>query len=258
MLNQDIMREATRLTRAGRLIEATALLQRTLRGEPTAKETSGTSTGGPHTGREPPILDAKTEPVDKTGSQLATPPSQPRMLRAFLDPMKMRSGVGQPYVGERAPPSLTDIVPEGTRFIEGTFSNAVGSRAYRLFIPSRYEEGRPLPLVVMLHGCTQSPEDFAAGTRMNFIAEEQPCFVVYPAQSRDANPAKCWNWFRTTDQQRGKGEPSLIAGITRQIMREYPIDQKRRSGCCCYHGSNVQRSICGNRHTFWTCLWGRR
>ena len=79
----------------------------------------------------------------------------------------------------------------------------------------------------MLHGCTQSPDDFAAGTRMNFMAEEQNCFVVYPAQPSGANQAKCWNWFRTGDQQRGSGEPSLIAGITRQIMRDYSIDPKR-------------------------------
>jgi poly(hydroxyalkanoate) depolymerase family esterase len=79
----------------------------------------------------------------------------------------------------------------------------------------------------MLHGCTQSPEDFAAGTRMNFIAEEQTCFVVYPAQHSQANQAKCWNWFRTADQQRGRGEPSLIAGITRKIMRDYSVNPTR-------------------------------
>jgi poly(hydroxyalkanoate) depolymerase family esterase len=79
----------------------------------------------------------------------------------------------------------------------------------------------------MLHGCTQSPDDFAAGTRMNLIAEEQTCFVVYPAQPSDANAAKCWNWFRPTDQRRGQGEPSLVAGITRQVMREYFVDPQR-------------------------------
>jgi poly(hydroxyalkanoate) depolymerase family esterase len=105
--------------------------------------------------------------------------------------------------------------------------NAAGSRAYRLFIPSGYQEGQPIPLVVMLHGCTQTPDDFAAGTRMNFVAEEQTCFVVYPAQCNEANQAKCWNWFRTTDQKRDTGEPSLIAGITRQIMRDYSVDSKR-------------------------------
>ena len=229
MLNLDIVREATRLTRAGRLVEATALLQRMLRGERAPDAARRTPDRVALTGREPPIIDAKANPVDETDSRrLARATSaQPRMLRALLDPTKMRSGFGLRDVTKRAPPSTPDIAPEGARFIEGTFSNPAGSRSYRLFIPSRYQEGRPLPLVVMLHGCTQSPDDFAAGTRMNFIAEEQPCFVVYPAQRSEANQAKCWNWFRTTDQQRGRGEPSLIAGITRQIMRDYSVDPKR-------------------------------
>ena len=125
-----------------------------------------------------------------------------------------------------APVSTPDIVPEGGKFIEAAYSNPAGSRAYKLYIPSRYH-GQALPLIVMLHGCTQSPDDFAAGTRMNVIAEEQTCLVVYPAQPSDANPAKCWNWFRPTDQRRGQGEPSLIAGITRQVMRDYSVDPQR-------------------------------
>jgi poly(hydroxyalkanoate) depolymerase family esterase len=79
----------------------------------------------------------------------------------------------------------------------------------------------------MLHGCNQSPDDFAAGTRMNERAQEHPCLVVYPAQSSSANLLKCWNWFSPSDQRRGHGEPALIAGITRRIMRDYPIDPQR-------------------------------
>jgi poly(hydroxyalkanoate) depolymerase family esterase len=227
MLKQDIVREATRLTRAGQLVKATVLLQRMLRGETAPDATSGATARVALTGRESLIIDAKANTIEETDSpNLARAASaQPSVLRALLD-TKGRSGLGLRGVIKRAPLSAPDIVPEGARFIEGAYSNPAGSRAYKLFIPSRYQ-GQPLPLVVMLHGCTQSPDDFAAGTRMNFIAEEQTCFVVYPAQRSEANQAKCWNWFRTTDQQRGRGEPSLIAGITRQIMRDYSVDPKR-------------------------------
>ena len=79
----------------------------------------------------------------------------------------------------------------------------------------------------MLHGCTQSPDDFAAGTRMNAVAEEHGCLVVYPAQTSAANISKCWNWFSAGDQRRDQGEPSLIAGITREVMRQYEVDPRR-------------------------------
>src|SRR6266576_5382441 len=226
MLNQDIIHQATRLTRAGQLVEATMLLQRMLRGETAQEAKSGSMARIALTGCEPLIIDAKADTIEETDSpNLARPAStQPRMLRALE--IKRQSGLALRGLIKRAPLSTPDIVPEGARFIEGSYSNPVGSRAYKLFIPSRYL-GQQLPLVVMLHGCTQSPDDFAAGTRMNFIAEEQNCFVVYPAQPSQANKAKCWNWFRTADQQRGRGEPSLIAGITRQIMDDYLVDRKR-------------------------------
>jgi poly(hydroxyalkanoate) depolymerase family esterase len=227
MLNHDTIREATRLTHIGQLAEATALLQRMLRGERAPETILRTPGRVALPGREPPTIDAKANDVEGTDSaHLASAPSAPpRGLQPLFDRAKDGSWLGMRGV-QRTPPSMPDIVPEGAKYIEAAYSNPAGSRAYKLFVPSGYQ-GQPLPLVVMLHGCTQSPDDFAAGTRMNFIAEEQTCFVVYPAQRSDANPSKCWNWFRTADQQRGGGEPSLIAGITRQVMRDYSVDPKR-------------------------------
>jgi poly(hydroxyalkanoate) depolymerase family esterase len=218
MLNQDSVREATRLTRSGRLTEATALLQRMLRGEktPDALQTAGFPV--PAAGREPPTTDAKANPAETR--------IPPRTRHTSADLAKNFPGFGLGGPLRRAPPAMADIVPDGASFVEGTSKNAAGSRAYRLFTPSGYH-GQAIPLVIMLHGCTQTPEDFAAGTRMNFIAEEQSCFVAYPAQPAEANQAKCWNWFRPSDQQRGGGEPSLIAGITRQIMRNHSVDPRR-------------------------------
>jgi poly(hydroxyalkanoate) depolymerase family esterase len=86
---------------------------------------------------------------------------------------------------------------------------------------------RPLPLVVMLHGCTQNPDDFAAGTTMNEVAEAEGFFVLYPAQSTQANPQRCWNWFKHNHQQRDRGEPALLAGMTRSIAQRHAIDTDR-------------------------------
>jgi poly(hydroxyalkanoate) depolymerase family esterase len=225
MLNQDTVREATRLTRGGQLVEATALLQRMLRGEREPTPASRSAAQAPLPRLEPPTIDAKADVVEERKSRQPIP-VQGRTHPAPLVGMRKFSGLGLRAPIGRAPPSTSDIVPDGTKFIAGTFSNAAGSRTYKLFIPSR-SQGQQLPLVVMLHGCTQSPDDFAAGTRMNFLAEEQNCFVVYPEQPRGANQSKCWNWFRTGDQRRGGGEPSLIADITRRIMRDHAIDPKR-------------------------------
>jgi poly(hydroxyalkanoate) depolymerase family esterase len=247
-LHRDML-EATRLTRAGRLADATALLQRVLRGERAPETTSGrvrdnvdapagdareTIDVAPdwvEVADPPPSLRTGSmsgtgtgfRPAGRTGG--AVRPRLPDALRTFLE--RMTSGISEPDVGGMARPSpMSDVPSDGAQFLTGSYSSDAGTRAYKLYVPSGYR-GQPVPLIVMLHGCTQSPDDFAAGTRMNARAEEHTCLVVYPEQATGANASKCWNWFRPGDQRRGRGEPSLIAGITRRIMEEYSVDPRR-------------------------------
>ena len=123
-------------------------------------------------------------------------------------------------------PTKAAPLPEGAKFISGSYANHAGSRNYKLYVPSTYT-GQAMPLLVMLHGCTQNPDDFAAGTQMNQVAEEMGCLVAYPEQTSGANHSKCWNWFNAIDQQHGQGEPSIIAGIAQQIIDEYPVNERQ-------------------------------
>lgn len=186
----DKMLEATRLTVSGRLTEATKAIQETLQNGP---EPGGTSSP---VRREAPVIDGVAEVVEDR----------------VRNPAGTGHGAGQ---------------AQGKgQFLSAQFRNAAGSRPYRLYVPGSYQ-GQAMPLIVMLHGCTQSPEDFAAGTRMNEAAEANGFLVAYPAQTQAANASKCWNWFNTQEQQRDQGEPSLIAGITREIIGQYAIDSRR-------------------------------
>jgi poly(hydroxyalkanoate) depolymerase family esterase len=126
-----------------------------------------------------------------------------------------------------AAPSQSMPQSAGTEeFIAGSYAGRDGARDYKLFIPPA-AGARALPLVVMLHGCTQNPDDFAAGTAMNDAALEHGFFVLYPAQSQQANPQRCWNWFKHNHQGRGRGEPELLAGMTRHVMAQHAIDPAR-------------------------------
>ncbi|MES2186853.1 MAG: PHB depolymerase family esterase [Pseudomonadota bacterium] len=118
------------------------------------------------------------------------------------------------------PAAATDV------FIAGRHAEAGSARDYKLYIPPQ-AGSHPLPLVVMLHGCTQDPDDFAAGTAMNGLARAQGFYVLYPAQSQQMNPQRCWNWFKHTHQRRGRGEPALLAGMARAVMAAHAIDSAR-------------------------------
>jgi poly(hydroxyalkanoate) depolymerase family esterase len=226
------MSEATRLTNAGKLAEATALIQRMLRGEATSARASDSSQT---------IIDAEFQRIDAStdaaranasdGSLARQPaPTSPvsgvdvraRGLTGLGETLRRLAGKAKRGVPRPAP----EPIPDGATFETASYANAAGMRDYKLYVPST-SQGQPMPLIVMLHGCTQSPDDFAAGTRMNVHAEADGFLVAYPAQPASANAQKCWNWFNPEDQRRDRGEPALIAGITRQIMRDYPVDPAR-------------------------------
>jgi len=125
-------------------------------------------------------------------------------------------------------PALQEPAGAG-EFVMRSYTSTIGTRSYKLYVPSSYAQGSQerMPLVVMLHGCTQDPDDFASGTRMNALAEQHRFLVAYPAQTVNANGARCWNWFRAQDQARDTGEPALIAGITREVAAGYDVDERR-------------------------------
>lgn len=149
--------------------------------------------------------------------------AHPRMPSEVSD---MLAELSRNFGGAGAAANEPAVALPGT-FSEGSYTNGAGTRSYKLYVPSTYAAGTPVPLVVMLHGCTQDPDDFAHGTQMNVVAEELGCLVVYPSQSRQANSSRCWNWFNNVDQQRDQGEPSIIAGITREIMGKHTVDPAR-------------------------------
>jgi poly(hydroxyalkanoate) depolymerase family esterase len=237
---QGGMAEAMRLMQEGDLGEATAVIQRTLEGSSRGSRFAPVASLDAHDSADEPIgvessvVDEAPRPRAASGSAAgrgqATAP-RPAASPPLFDgvPLTMPGGLpGLPGTSPRSPEGdiAPAVVPTGGRFVERSYTNEAGTRSYKLYIPSGYI-GQEVPLVVMLHGCTQSPNDIAAGTRMNVLAEEHIFLVAYPAQAQGANMNKCWNWFKASDQQRGRGEPSLVAGITRQIIDEYKVADGR-------------------------------
>jgi poly(hydroxyalkanoate) depolymerase family esterase len=212
--------EATRLMQQGRLDEATAAIQRALGGTfaPAAQE-------GPGDTNEPIEVISRLVSETPAGGRRTASRRPGAADWTVPGPTLFTHGVQLPP-GMKAGKLASISVPEGGCFVERSYSNSAGTRSYKLYIPSSYT-GQAVPLIVMLHGCTQSPDDFAKGTRMNELSEEHTFLVAYPAQASNANLQKCWNWFQSADQQRGRGEPSLIAGITSQVIDEYEVAEGR-------------------------------
>ena len=199
-----VMTEATRLTHAGDLMRATAVIQAALRGS------------------ELPGTDAdKGDVIDVDAREV-----EPERDLLVLREIEAQGQFGRERdVGTEPAPRLRPV-PSAGEFIGSTYACTAGTREYKLYVPPSYR-GQALPLVVMLHGCTQDPDDFAAGTRMNELALERNFLVLYPAQAQRANAQRCWSWFKQSHQRRDRGEPALLAGMTRDVIDRYNVDSRR-------------------------------
>lgn len=199
---------ATQLTRERNLAEATRVLMGAL------------TTGGAATPTPQPTAHAEPHPPT---FRLRRPLGETvELLRHAGLPGLNQSGA--PLVALRKAPKID--LPPGAAYLSRSHVGPAGARDYKVYAPNGVGDGKR-PLIVMLHGCAQNPDDFAVGSRMNELAEEHGFIVAYPAQSTTANQMGCWNWFNPADQTREKGEPSLIAGLTRAIMAEWRVDESR-------------------------------
>jgi poly(hydroxyalkanoate) depolymerase family esterase len=123
-----------------------------------------------------------------------------------------------------ADPSVQET--ESPQWLDSRFEHQGLNYNFKIYVPSIYA-GEPRPMIVMLHGAQQDPEDFAIGTGMNAAGEAHGYIVVYPEQSESANPLRCWNWFRAADRMLESGETAMVAALTREVMARYNIDTTR-------------------------------
>lgn len=151
----------------------------------------------------------------KTRLRMPPAPALSGLLGLPAKPLKIkRLAAG---LATRKPRKARPPRPAPGSFIADTFACPQGEIAYRLYTP-RGSAGRRMPLVVMLHGCSQTAVDFATGTNMNRLADEMGVLVLYPQQSPTANIGLCWNWHDPRNQARGGGEAEMIAALTRHAI----------------------------------------
>ena len=221
------LRAALELTRAGKLDAAMETIQRAL-ANPTGEASRPAIS--------PKVVDLASEEWTTDAAASPDPTAlhrnrdrqrirNRRPLREVVDALNHLKPGGLFPLSRPAGKPRPDI-PAGARFQTRSVSLGATSRSYKVYVPAQ-ALAEPRSLLIMLHGCTQDPDDFAAGTQMNQLAEEDGFIVAYPAQPKSANPSSCWNWFNPRDQMRGAGEPAIIAALTAKLIEEHNIDRRR-------------------------------
>jgi poly(hydroxyalkanoate) depolymerase family esterase len=222
------LRGAARLGQNPHIAEATRLIRRALTGGGRTLPMDGLPRMMPPlTNDDADVTGSPRDPSHRETVAGSAAPRPRRPLGTVLEFLH-RPELSAPAFGALSPAVLRQReplrAPEGAAYLARSHTGSAGSRDYRLYVPAA-AGGRARGLVVMLHGCTQTPDDFAAGTGMNTLADEHGFVVAYPRQSTSANQSGCWNWFSPQDQVRDLGEPSILAGLTRVLVREYDIDE---------------------------------
>ena len=246
--------QATQMVRSGRLAEATQVIQHALSGKAGMApfDTEAAVTAAPATATQPQrhaaaawrrhshgagATDVEDAVLIEPDLPRKPPQSQhPGALKTVRATLAALSGMTAAPVGTdtaRTPSpgpihAKRPTAPEQPgSFGRVTLVHEGVSHSYHLYVPTGAASGEAMPVVLMLHGCTQNPEDFATGTGMNQAAGLAGALVVYPAQPNHANPKACWNWFTPEHQQRERGEPGLLVAMLRDVMARHPVDPRR-------------------------------
>ncbi|WP_053572215.1 extracellular catalytic domain type 1 short-chain-length polyhydroxyalkanoate depolymerase [Caballeronia cordobensis] len=166
---------------------------------------------------------------ERTDSGVASAPGQKReVLLTASAPVSTASVASSPTLNEATTTAFGNHFArtESPHWSSQRFQVGEETQPFKLYVPNSYR-GQPLPLIVMLHGAQQDPDDFALGTGMNAVAEEKGYIVVYPEQPQSVSSLRCWNWFRPENRTRDRGETSMIAALTRHVMTTYNVDGTR-------------------------------
>ena len=205
-LLKNAMREALSLVRQSKLIEATATIRTALSGR------------------------SKNETHQVLNANLIGTPSIVSLHPDELTEPASRVKAGRSYQHKEATKSVPTKAHHapvlGGSFTSRIFPHVERNLSYMLYVPS-HNLGHERSLVIMLHGCTQNPSDFALGTQMNVLAEEFNLVVAYPLQPRTANSSGCWNWFDARHQKPGSGEPAMLADLSENLRTEFNISERR-------------------------------